>query len=152
MLTMSNEYSRPSQCKRTKIQAVFQIARHGPKISLRFSPKKLLQIQQFAQNHRPVLEPTISANCQYTSHYQRELVYTFNINSGLGPIIAYQILYGIGTEISVQIPIVVAGALSSTEDRLVPTATVLVRANIFRILTANSLTYSQPSDRLHGFN
>ncbi|KAJ5977589.1 hypothetical protein N7501_000931 [Penicillium viridicatum] len=45
---------RPSQYTRTKIQAVFQIAHPAPKFSLRLAPKKLLQIQQLAQNHRPV--------------------------------------------------------------------------------------------------
>ncbi|CAI7621298.1 unnamed protein product [Penicillium viridicatum] len=45
---------RPSQRTRTKIQAVFQIAHPAPKFSLRLAPKKLLQIQQLAQNHRPV--------------------------------------------------------------------------------------------------
>ncbi|KAB8218324.1 hypothetical protein BDV33DRAFT_175704, partial [Aspergillus novoparasiticus] len=50
----TNQYSRPSQRTRTKIQATFQIARPTPKFSLHLSPKELLQIQQLAQNHRPV--------------------------------------------------------------------------------------------------
>lgn len=54
LLTLSNEYSRPSQHTRTKIEAVFQIAHPAPKFSLRLAPKKLLQIQQLAQNRRPV--------------------------------------------------------------------------------------------------
>lgn len=54
LLTLSNGYSRPSQQTRTKIQAVFQIAHPAPKFSLRLAPKKLLQIQQLAQNRRPV--------------------------------------------------------------------------------------------------
>ncbi|KAJ5877415.1 hypothetical protein N7455_000880 [Penicillium solitum] len=74
------------------------------------------------------------------------LIYTFNLTSSMAPIVGYQILYGIGTDLSVQVPIVVAGGLSSTKDQSVPTATVL-----WYILTANPLTYSQPSDRLHGF-
>ncbi|KAJ5128945.1 hypothetical protein N7448_002655 [Penicillium atrosanguineum] len=45
---------RPSQPTRTRIQATFQIAHPAPKSSLRFAPKLLLQIQQLAQNHRPV--------------------------------------------------------------------------------------------------
>lgn len=51
----------------------------------------------------------------------------------MAPIVGYQILYGIGTDLSVQVPIVVAGGLSSTKDQSVPTATVLwyVRPNIF---------------------
>lgn len=53
MLTLSNQYSRPSQHTTTKIQAVFQIAHPAPKFSLCLAPKKLLQIQ-LAQNHRPV--------------------------------------------------------------------------------------------------
>ncbi|KAF4760421.1 hypothetical protein HAV15_007529 [Penicillium sp. str.  len=43
----------------------------------------------------------------------------------MAPIVGYQILYGIGTDLSVQVPIVVAGGLSSTKDQSVPTATVL---------------------------
>ncbi|KAJ5175078.1 uncharacterized protein N7482_000955 [Penicillium canariense] len=51
--TASDE--RPSsEPARTKIQAIFQIARPPPKSSLRLSPKLLLQIQQLSQNHRPV--------------------------------------------------------------------------------------------------
>ncbi|CAI7625259.1 unnamed protein product [Penicillium viridicatum] len=53
------------------------------------------------------------------------LIYTFDLTSGLGPIIGYQILYGTGTGLSVQIPIVVAGALSSTDDQAITMATVL---------------------------
>ncbi|KAJ5617367.1 hypothetical protein N7537_002481 [Penicillium hordei] len=45
---------RPSQRTRAKIQTAFQIARPAPKFSLRLAPKKLLQIQQATQNHRPV--------------------------------------------------------------------------------------------------
>ncbi|KAJ5838544.1 Major facilitator superfamily domain general substrate transporter, partial [Penicillium rubens] len=52
-------------------------------------------------------------------------VYTFDLASGLGPIIGYQILYGTGTGLSVQIPIVVVGALSSTDDQAITMATVL---------------------------
>ncbi|KAJ6088740.1 hypothetical protein N7486_010001 [Penicillium sp. IBT 16267x] len=43
-----------AQRTRTKIQANFQIARPAPTSSLRFAPKLILQIQQLAQNHRPV--------------------------------------------------------------------------------------------------
>ncbi|KAJ5538318.1 Major facilitator superfamily domain general substrate transporter [Penicillium frequentans] len=53
------------------------------------------------------------------------LIYTFNLTSGLGSIIGYQIIYGTGTGLSVQIPVVVAGALSSTEDQPITMATVL---------------------------
>ncbi|KAJ5997669.1 Major facilitator superfamily domain general substrate transporter [Penicillium canescens] len=53
------------------------------------------------------------------------LIYTFDLTSGLGPIIGYQILYGTGTGLSVQIPVVVAGALSSTDDQAITMATVL---------------------------
>ncbi|KGO75676.1 hypothetical protein PITC_030280 [Penicillium italicum] len=45
---------RTSQSTRTKIQANFQMARPAPKFSLRLAPRKLLQIQQLVQNHRPV--------------------------------------------------------------------------------------------------
>jgi hypothetical protein len=53
-LTLSDRYFRPSQRTRAKIQTAFQIARPAPKFSLRLAPKKLLQIQQATQNHRPV--------------------------------------------------------------------------------------------------
>ncbi|KAJ5931925.1 Major facilitator superfamily domain general substrate transporter [Penicillium verrucosum] len=53
------------------------------------------------------------------------LIYTFDLTSGLGPIIGYQILYGTGTGLSVQIPVVVAGALSSIDDQAITMATVL---------------------------
>ncbi|OQD86888.1 hypothetical protein PENSOL_c083G11224 [Penicillium solitum] len=53
------------------------------------------------------------------------LIYTFNLTSSMAPIVGYQILYGIGTDLSVQVPIVVAEALSSTKDQPVPTATAL---------------------------
>ncbi|KAJ5406879.1 Major facilitator superfamily domain general substrate transporter [Penicillium sp. CMV-2018d] len=53
------------------------------------------------------------------------LIYTFDLTSGLGPIIGYQILYGTGTGLSVRIPIIVAGALSSTDDQAITMATVL---------------------------
>ncbi|KAJ5797861.1 Major facilitator superfamily domain general substrate transporter [Penicillium pulvis] len=53
------------------------------------------------------------------------LIYTFNLYSGLGSIIGYQIIYGTGTGLSVQIPVIVAGSLSSTEDQPITMATVL---------------------------
>ncbi|OQE19712.1 hypothetical protein PENFLA_c018G06389 [Penicillium flavigenum] len=59
------------------------------------------------------------------------LIYTFDLTSGLGPIIGYQILYGTGTGL-VQIPVVVAGALSSTDDQAITMATVL----FFQIISA----------------
>ncbi|KAE8395872.1 hypothetical protein BDV23DRAFT_178438 [Aspergillus alliaceus] len=45
---------RPTQPRRTNIEAIFQIARPAPKFSLRLAPKLLLQIQQLAHNPRPV--------------------------------------------------------------------------------------------------
>lgn len=68
------------------------------------------------------------------------LIYTFDLTSGLGPIIGYQILYGTGTGLSVQIPVVVAGALSSTDDQAITMATVLCTAKCIQD------TNCQPAD------
>jgi hypothetical protein len=74
------------------------------------------------------------------------LIYTFSLTSGLGPIIGYQILYGTGTGLAVQIPVVVAGALSSAEDQPITIATVLC--------TFNSIpdTICQPTDHSQSSN
>ncbi|KAJ0107033.1 hypothetical protein J7T55_006911 [Diaporthe amygdali] len=53
------------------------------------------------------------------------LIYTFDINTGLGSIIGYQVLYGVGTGLSVQIPVIVAGATSASTDQAVTISTVL---------------------------
>ncbi|KAI0967144.1 MFS gliotoxin efflux transporter glia [Xylaria arbuscula] len=53
------------------------------------------------------------------------LIYTWNLDTGLGPIIGYQIIYGVGTGIAVQIPVIVAGIVTTNADQAVSTATVL---------------------------
>ncbi|KGO78011.1 Major facilitator superfamily domain, general substrate transporter [Penicillium italicum] len=53
------------------------------------------------------------------------LIYTFDLTSGPGPTIGYQILYGTGIGLSVQIPVIVAGAMSSTDDQAITMAIVL---------------------------
>ncbi|KAF7547655.1 hypothetical protein G7Z17_g7589 [Cylindrodendrum hubeiense] len=52
------------------------------------------------------------------------LIYTFNINSGLGPIVGYQILYGLGTGLGVQTPNLVATVTSSADDVSIVVSTV----------------------------
>ncbi|KAL1865037.1 hypothetical protein Daus18300_007384 [Diaporthe australafricana] len=53
------------------------------------------------------------------------LIYIFGFDTGLGPVIGYQILYGVGTGLSVQIPVIVAGATSAAADQAVTLSTVL---------------------------
>ncbi|KAL4870741.1 hypothetical protein BDV12DRAFT_195213 [Aspergillus spectabilis] len=53
------------------------------------------------------------------------LIYSMDLSTSLARMIGYQILYGAGTGISVQIPIIVAGAMSSTEEQPIAMATVL---------------------------
>lgn len=52
------------------------------------------------------------------------LIYTFDIDVGLGSIIGYQILYGVGTGLGVQTPNLVATVMSSPEDVSIAVATV----------------------------
>jgi hypothetical protein len=52
------------------------------------------------------------------------LIYTLGINAGLGPIIGYQILYGVGTGLGVQTPNLVATVTSSAEDVSIAVSTV----------------------------
>jgi hypothetical protein len=52
------------------------------------------------------------------------LIYSFGIDVGLGPIIGYQILFGIGTGLGVQTPNLVATVTSSPEDVSIAVATV----------------------------
>lgn len=55
------------------------------------------------------------------------LIYTSGFDTALGPIIGYQILYGVGTGLSVQIPVIVAGATSTASDSAVTLSTVLCK-------------------------
>ena len=52
------------------------------------------------------------------------LIYTFDIDVGLGPIIGYQILYGVGCGLGVQTPNLVATVTSSAEDVSIAVSTV----------------------------
>lgn len=53
------------------------------------------------------------------------LIYTFDLGTDLGRVIGCQILYGVGTGVSVQIPVIVAGAITRPEDQAVTLSTVL---------------------------
>lgn len=52
------------------------------------------------------------------------LIYTFDLNVGLGPIIGYQILYGVGCGLGVQTPNLVATVTSSASDVSTAVSTV----------------------------
>ncbi|KAH8880877.1 putative MFS transporter [Thozetella sp. PMI_491] len=52
------------------------------------------------------------------------MIYTFNLDAGIGPIIGYQILYGVGTGLGVQTPNLVATVTSAPEDVSIAVATV----------------------------
>ncbi|KAI1427622.1 MFS gliotoxin efflux transporter glia [Xylaria sp. FL1777] len=53
------------------------------------------------------------------------LIYTWDLNTSLGRIIGYQIIYGVGTGISVQIPLIVVTVVMAGADHAIATATVL---------------------------
>ncbi|KAJ5640166.1 uncharacterized protein N7484_008028 [Penicillium longicatenatum] len=73
---------RLGQSNKFKIQASFEIARPPPKFFLRLGPKLLLQIQQVAQNHRPVpvLEIWQPPFCK--SNLTREFHHAVKLRSG----------------------------------------------------------------------
>jgi hypothetical protein len=52
---------------------------------------------------------------------------------GLGPIIGYQILYGVGTGLGVQTPNLVATVASSAEDVSIAVASVSCKSSIYHI-------------------
>lgn len=52
------------------------------------------------------------------------LIYTFQLDAGLGPIIGYQILFGVGIGLGVQTPNLVATVTSSPHDVSIAVATV----------------------------
>ncbi|XXH01870.1 hypothetical protein Hte_008232 [Hypoxylon texense] len=54
------------------------------------------------------------------------LIYTLDVDTGLGKQIGYQILLGTGVGIVVQIPPIIAGAVSSNEDKAIALGAVLV--------------------------
>ncbi|KAL4898859.1 hypothetical protein BDW74DRAFT_171928 [Aspergillus multicolor] len=53
------------------------------------------------------------------------LIYSMDLSTSLAKMIGFQILYGAGTGICVQIPIIVVGALSPAQEQPVAVATVL---------------------------
>ncbi|KAL7623514.1 hypothetical protein AAE478_007197 [Parahypoxylon ruwenzoriense] len=53
------------------------------------------------------------------------LIYTFDLDTGLGKEIGYQIIFGVGTGV-VQIPAMVGGTLAANEDKAVSLSTVCV--------------------------
>ncbi|KAH6646240.1 putative MFS transporter [Truncatella angustata] len=53
------------------------------------------------------------------------LYYTFGLDTGLGPIIGYQIIYGIGCGLGIQTAIVVGQTLSPVEDMSMTLATII---------------------------
>jgi MFS transporter, DHA2 family, glioxin efflux transporter len=61
------------------------------------------------------------------------LIYTSNVDVGLGSIIGYQILYGAGTGLGVQTPNLVATVMSSAEDVSIAVATVSCKGRKLRV-------------------
>ncbi|KAI0424693.1 MFS gliotoxin efflux transporter glia [Xylaria sp. FL1042] len=53
------------------------------------------------------------------------LIYTWDLETSLGRIIGYQIIYGVGTGISVQIPLIVVSVVMAGADHAIATATIL---------------------------
>lgn len=60
------------------------------------------------------------------------LSYTFNLDTGLGSAIGYQILFGVGRGVAIQVPVIVAGVVSATEDNAVALSTEL--GELFRTI------------------
>ncbi|KAI1746639.1 MFS gliotoxin efflux transporter glia [Xylaria castorea] len=53
------------------------------------------------------------------------LIYTWDLDTSIGRIIGYQIIYGVGTGISVQIPLIVVSVVVAAADHAIATATIL---------------------------
>ncbi|KAI0407963.1 MFS gliotoxin efflux transporter glia [Xylaria palmicola] len=53
------------------------------------------------------------------------LIYTWDLNTTIGKIVGYQIIYGVGTGISVQIPLIVGSVVVPGADHSIATATIL---------------------------
>ena len=51
-------------------------------------------------------------------------MYTFGSHTSLGVVIGYQILFGIGVGLVIQVLVIVTGALSALEDKSVALSTV----------------------------
>ncbi|KAJ6015226.1 hypothetical protein N7540_009817 [Penicillium herquei] len=73
---------RPLEPERVKIKANFLIARPVPKLSLQFSSKLVLQIQQLAQNHRPVPVLEIRQPLLFKSKFTRGFRQDIKLRSG----------------------------------------------------------------------
>jgi hypothetical protein len=52
------------------------------------------------------------------------LIYTFNLNTKMGSVIGFQILFGVGIGLVIQVPVIVGGALSAMKDKTVALSTV----------------------------
>ncbi|KAI1380491.1 putative MFS transporter [Hypoxylon crocopeplum] len=73
------------------------------------------------------------------------LIYTFGIDTSLGPVIGYQILYGFGTGIGIQVPNLIATMTSSAEDVSMAIATVsffLLLAGGWGVVVTNAILNS----------
>ena len=53
------------------------------------------------------------------------LVYTFDLDTGLGKQIGYQLVVGFGVGSVIQLPVIVAGALSAIKDKALGLSVVL---------------------------
>ncbi|ROW16766.1 hypothetical protein VPNG_01626 [Cytospora leucostoma] len=54
------------------------------------------------------------------------LIYTFDVDTGLGTVIGYQVLFGIGVGLIVQLPVIVTGALANVQDKAIALSVVCV--------------------------
>lgn len=61
------------------------------------------------------------------------LYYTWGLNTKLGPVIGFQIIYGIGAGLGVQASIIVGQSMSSIEDRSITLATICCKWIIYRL-------------------
>ncbi|KAK6086612.1 major facilitator superfamily transporter [Seiridium cupressi] len=72
------------------------------------------------------------------------LIYTLDIDTGLGPIIGYQILFGVGAGLAVQTPNLVATVTSSADDVSIAISTVSLSDAILVNILLERLPYHVP--------
>lgn len=75
------------------------------------------------------------------------LIFTFGLNESLGPIIGYQILYGVGTGLGVQLPNLVATVTSAAEDVSTAVSTVSCKFTTISIMFAQDIPRYKSSKR-----